>query len=72
MTSDVAGQVIGMAQNQVVLPGYAVFHIGETTSERGAVDAAQSGTEIAPYEEDAPSDRRIGREGTERLEDEFQ
>lgn len=72
LTSDVAGQVIGMAQNQVVLPGYAVFHIGETTSERGAVDAAQSGTEIAPYEEDAPSDRRLGRESAEGLEDEFE
>ncbi len=73
LTSDVAGQVIGMAQNQVVLPGYAVFHIGEATSERGAVDAAQSGAQQdVPYEEDAPSDRSVGRAADDTLDDEFE
>ncbi|PZO08484.1 MAG: succinylglutamate desuccinylase [Lysobacteraceae bacterium] len=36
----VAGRVIGMAQNQAVLPGYAAFHLGTETSEQQAVSEA--------------------------------
>lgn len=34
------GRVIGMAQNQAVLPGYAAFHLGTETSEQQAVRQA--------------------------------
>ena len=47
------GRVIGMALNQVVLPGFAAYHLGEETSEQQAVrEAAQGGT-ASPVEEDA-------------------
>ena len=35
------GRVIGMAVNQVVMPGFAAFHIGRATSEEQAIDAAK-------------------------------
>lgn len=35
-----AGRVIGMALNQVVLPGFAAYHLGVETSEEGAVQDA--------------------------------
>jgi predicted deacylase len=35
------GRVIGLALNQVVLPGFAAFHIGIETSEQQAVEEAQ-------------------------------
>jgi hypothetical protein len=34
------GRVIGLALNQVVLPGFAAFHIGIQTSEQQAVEEA--------------------------------
>ncbi len=34
------GRVIGMAQNQQVLPGFAAYHLGEETSEARAVEEA--------------------------------
>ncbi len=36
----VPGRVIGMSQNQAVLPGYAAFHLGTETSEQQAVREA--------------------------------
>jgi uncharacterized protein len=53
IVASVSGRVIGMALNQVVLPGYAIFHLGEETSETGAVSRAASGQAVLPYEEDA-------------------
>ena len=41
--SPLYGRVIGKAKNQVVLPGYAAFHIGEETSAEQASDAAAAG-----------------------------
>jgi predicted deacylase len=41
--SPVFGRIIGMARNQVVLPGFAAFHIGEETSAEQASDAATAG-----------------------------
>lgn len=35
------GRVIGMALNQLVLPGFAAYHIGIETSEQQAVEEAQ-------------------------------
>jgi predicted deacylase len=44
------GQVLGKALNQLVLPGYAAFHIGRLTSEQQAVlqatDPAAGGDEV--------------------------
>ncbi len=37
LVSPVRGRVLGMALNQVVLPGYAAYHIGEEASEAQAV-----------------------------------
>ena len=34
-----AGRIIGMARNQVVMPGFAAFHIGIQTTEDTATDA---------------------------------
>jgi hypothetical protein len=49
----VAGRVIGMAVNQVVMPGFAAFHLG-TESQPGPQLAA---AEAAPDE--AGSDRQV-------------
>ena len=38
--SPVRGRVIGMALNQLVLPGFAAYHIGIETSEQHAVEEA--------------------------------
>jgi predicted deacylase len=40
--SPVRGRVIGMAQNQVVLPGFAAYHIGVEASEEQVVVEAQA------------------------------
>jgi predicted deacylase len=57
ITSPVFGRVIGMALNQVVLPGFAAYHLGEETSEQQAVREAASGGEASPVEEDPDVDR---------------
>jgi uncharacterized protein len=64
------GRVIGMARNQVVLPGFAAFHLGEETSEARAVHEAASGRREDPVEEDPdPALLDNGREGSEPTED---
>lgn len=50
------GRVIGMAQNQQVLPGFAAFHVGKETSEQQAVEHAETGTDADAVPED-PADR---------------
>lgn len=50
--SPVAGRVIGMAQNQAVLPGYAAFHLGTETSEQQAVEEAALPQAPEPVDED--------------------
>lgn len=50
--SPVFGRVLGMAQNQQVLPGFAAYHIGEETSEEKAVEEAATGIAETPVEED--------------------
>jgi predicted deacylase len=57
IVSPVFGRVIGMALNQVVLPGFAAYHLGEETSEQQAVREAASGGEASPVEEDAEGQR---------------
>ncbi|MGY6519053.1 MAG: succinylglutamate desuccinylase/aspartoacylase family protein [Lysobacteraceae bacterium] len=41
--SPVHGRVVGQAQNQQVLPGFAIYHLGEVTSEARAVEEAAAG-----------------------------
>ena len=54
-----AGHVLGMSQNRQVLPGYALFHLGEQTSEAGAIhDAEVAPEDGADVEEDPESDQR--------------
>lgn len=50
--SPLYGRVIGKAKNQVVLPGYAAFHIGEETSAEQVSDAAAAGLLEEVGEED--------------------
>ena len=65
VTAPYAGRVLGMALNQVVLPGYAAFHIGIESSiegakatdalERSILTPADTGTkDDAPDTPDAP------------------
>ncbi len=51
------GRVIGLALNQVVLPGFAAYHIGIETSEQGAVEEA-----LAPAPGVDPIERMEGDE----------
>jgi uncharacterized protein len=57
IVSPVFGRVIGAALNQVVLPGFAAYHLGEETSEQQAVREAASGAPTGPVEEDPESAR---------------
>lgn len=58
VVSPIFGRVIGMARNQVVLPGYASYHLGEETSAEAAAESAATGVVDNPVEEDAaPVDR---------------
>jgi hypothetical protein len=57
IVAPVFGRVIGMALNQVVLPGFAAYHLGEETSELQAVREAAAGGEPSPVEEDPDSGR---------------
>lgn len=52
IVSPIFGRVLGMAQNQQVLPGFAVYHLGEETSEEKAVEEAAAGQSELPIEED--------------------
>lgn len=57
LVAPVRGRVLGMALNQVVLPGYAAYHIGEEASEAQAVRDAG----LMP---DAPGDSEGMDEGS--------
>ena len=39
--SPYAGRIIGMARNQVVMPGFAAFHVGIETDETPIEEAAE-------------------------------
>ena len=51
--SPYAGRIIGMARNQVVMPGFAAFHVGIATVEAPVDDAA---TPVAKKDEDKSDD----------------
>ncbi len=50
LSSPVRGRVLGMALNQVVLPGFAAFHIGEEASEAELIRDARVEPEPASEE----------------------
>jgi len=56
IVAPVHGRVIGMALNQVVLPGFAAYHLGEETSEQQAVREAARNPESPVEEDPAPED----------------
>ncbi len=72
IVSPVYGRVIGMARNQVVLPGFAAYHVGEETSEARAVrEAAASRAADDPVEEDPdPREHGDGEDNGEPVDDE--
>ncbi len=47
LRSPYAGRVIGMARNQVVMPGFAAFHVGIETDERPDGDAPDPNDDLA-------------------------
>ena len=52
-----SGRVLGMALNQVVLPGYAAFHIGiESTLADAKASDAMNRSFVAPPDTDGPID----------------
>lgn len=61
--SPVRGKVLGMALNQIVLPGFAVFHLGVQTSEQVLAEAAarlrREQTENGSNDEDPDADDGI-------------
>ncbi len=56
------GRVIGMAQNQQVLPGFAAFHLGKETSEQQAIEHAGSAidSQVVPDETGSGDDPEDG------------
>jgi len=74
LVSPVLGRIIGMARNQVVLPGFAVFHVGEETSEQAVVRQAEDGNpgvqdEDGPRYDDDPDARALDDELEDELDD---
>lgn len=73
LTAPVRGRVLGMALNQVVLPGYAAFHLGEEASEAKVIRDAV--TEPAPTDETERMDEGAAidslSEGSTEQVDEF-
>lgn len=68
-----AGQVLGKALDQQVLPGYAAFHLGKLTSEQQAVlEAAEAEARTLREEEvdEDPSERPDGEAGQEEEREE--
>jgi hypothetical protein len=51
LVSPLRGRVLGMALNQVVLPGFAAYHIGVETSEEEAVEDAAHPAEPGAIEQ---------------------
>lgn len=74
LVSPVLGRIIGMARNQVVLPGFAVFHVGEETSEQDVVRQAEDGNpgvqdEDGPRYDVDPDARALDDELEDELDD---
>lgn len=66
--STLSGRMLGMAENQQVLPGFALYHIGLQTNEREAVRQTELGGPD-PIEEDEPGERPRSPEADPEPED---
>jgi predicted deacylase len=53
LRSPFSGRIIGMARNQVVMPGFAAFHVGMQTAETPAVETEGDDTLAHESESDA-------------------
>jgi hypothetical protein len=54
-----AGRIIGMARNQVVMPGFAAFHVGIQTAEASAADSGEADDASLMHESEATNDDYI-------------
>lgn len=60
----ISGRVLGMALNQVVLPGFAAYRIGTETSKSTAVsEQSDEGSDDAPEDEDSSDDSGANSDG---------
>jgi hypothetical protein len=72
LVSPVRGRVLGMALNQVVLPGFAAFHIGEEASEAQLIRDAivdPSSEETERMDEGAEGEADAMEGSTEQIEE---
>lgn len=72
MVAPFNGRVLGMAQNQQVLPGFAAYHLGEETSEERAVEDAATGRVEVVVEEDGEAPPEAAARRLDPEEDEFE
>ena len=56
LRSPYSGRIIGMARNQVVMPGFAAFHVGITTTQTPVADDEQQAEPAVVHEEEDASD----------------
>ena len=54
-----AGRIIGMARNQVVMPGFAAFHVGIQTAEASAADTGDGGDAALLHDSEVTNDDYI-------------
>jgi hypothetical protein len=54
-----AGRIIGMARNQVVMPGFAAFHVGIQTAEASAADNNDADDTLLMHEAESTNDDYI-------------
>jgi hypothetical protein len=53
------GRIIGMARNQVVMPGFAAFHVGIQTAEASAADSSDADDTLLMHETESTNDDYI-------------
>jgi hypothetical protein len=54
-----SGRIIGMARNQVVMPGFAAFHVGIQTAEASAADSSDTDDTLLMHESESTNDDYI-------------
>ena len=67
--SPYSGRVIGMARNQVVMPGFAAFHVGIQAADTSAVELEPEPPAAEP--EGEGEDETLAREGSEAAEGDY-
>lgn len=54
-----SGRIIGMARNQVVMPGFAAFHVGIQTAEASAAENSDTDDTLLMHESESTNDDYI-------------